>query len=173
MMCRMKISKSVLAIIAVSLISACSTDTATKSSTCSAFDTTQQSTEYSARLVRPDRLRATEMYDETGDSSESYQLQIQAVHPKTMASPIRRISLNDGTTPALRLLDDNCVCGMQIRKADVECTHITTYHADISEQTLIAVQNKGLAMTFTLENGRIVAGPMIPSEEINKVMLRP
>ncbi len=148
------------AVLAASLISACAIGPGTKSSTCSAYDSTRRSTEYSARIVAEDQ-------------GNQYELQIQAVHPITMASPIKKLSLNDGTHPQIRLLDDNCICGMQIDTVDVDCTHITTYIAVISEDTLIAVQKKGLAMTLILENGRLVAGPVIDASEIRKILRQP
>lgn len=147
------------AVLAASFVSACTSGLETKSSTCSAYDSTRRSTEYSARLV-------------ASDADNQYELQIQAVHPITMASPIQKISLNDGTHPEIRFLDDNCICGMQIDTVDVDCTHITTYSAIIPEQTLIAVKGKGLAMTFTLENGRIIAGPVVGADEIRKILQR-
>ena len=115
---------------------------------------------------------ATERYDETGDSIEFYELQIQAVHPKTMASQIEKITLNDGTAPKLRLIDDNCICGMEIAYAKVDCTHITTYVADIPRQTLIALMDEGLAMTFHLKNGRLVAGSKISAANVRGALLK-
>ncbi len=148
------------AILAASVVSACANDPGTNSSTCSAYDSTRRSTEYSARLV-------------SDEEDDQYELQIQVVHPITMASTIKKLSLNDGTHPRIRLLEDNCICGMKIETVDVDCTHITTYLAIIPEQTLLAVKEMGLTMTFLLENGRIVAGPIIGADEIRKIMRHP
>ena len=131
-----------------------------KSSTCAAFDTSRDITDYSARLVANDGAR------------ESYEIQIQAVHAKAMASPITKITLSDGTAPNLKMLDDSCICGMRINDVEVDCTHITNYAANITRETLEASKNTGLAMTFLLENGRIVAGPRFVPEEIKKALSR-
>lgn len=131
-----------------------------KSSTCTAFDTSREITDYSARIVAHDGTR------------DRFDIQIQAVHAKEMASPIRNITLSDGSTPNFKMLDDNCVCGMRINDVDVECTHITKYSADISRESLEMASDSGLAMTFLLENGRIVAGPRFSAKEIRKTLAR-
>lgn len=135
-------------------------ETYSKSSTCAAFDTSREITDYSARLVAHD------------GGSTRYEIQIQAVHAKGMASPIRKITLSDGSTPNFEMLDDNCICGMRINDVDVECTHITKYTADISRETLEMASDSGLAMTFLLDNGRIVAGPRFGAGEIRKTLAR-
>lgn len=131
-----------------------------KSSTCAAFDTSRDITDYSARIVAHDSAR------------ESYEIQVQAVHAKAMASPITKITLSDGTAPNFKMLDDNCICGMRINDVEVDCTHITNYVAKITRETLEASKNTGLAMTFVLENGHIVAGPRFGPEEIEKALSR-
>ena len=128
------------------------------SSTCSAFDTSRDITDYSARLVALE--------------GANYEIQIQAVHAKGMASPIKKITLGDGSAPTFEMLEDNCVCGMRINDVDVECTHITTYVAAITQEILEASADSGLAMTFLLENGRIIAGPLFGPEEIRKTLGR-
>jgi len=155
-----KRSVGLLLIMSALAVSACANGATSKSSVCAAYDTTRQATDYSARLVAPDGKASPDLFE----------LQIQAVHPASMASRIKKITLNDGSAPKFRLLDDNCICGMKIKDVDVECTHITTYTADIFRKTLVGLQNKGLAMTFHLENNHIVAGPLISSSEINEVL---
>ena len=85
-----------------------------KSSTCAAFDTSRDATDYSARLV--------------GQDDGGFEIQIQAVHAKEMASPIKKITLSNGSTPKFKMLEDNCICGMRINDVEVECTHITKLH---------------------------------------------
>ncbi len=133
-----------------------------KSSTCAAFDTSRDVTDYSARLA---------VYD-SGSAQENFEIQIQAVHAKGMASPIKKITLSGGATPDFKMLEDNCVCGMRINDVEVECTHITTYTAEVVRETLQASVETGLAMTFLLDNGRIVAGPRFEPEEIRKALSR-
>lgn len=135
-------------------------DVYSKSSTCEAFDTSRDVTDYSARLVAHHGARA------------SYEIQIQAMHAKRMASPIRKITLSDGSTPDFNMLKDNCICGMRINDVEVECTHITSYSVDVARETLEASVESGLAMTFLLDNGRIVAGPRFGPDEINETLMR-
>lgn len=167
-----KISAAFALSSAVILASACASNSATKSSTCSAYDTTRQSTEYSVRLIGPKHFVTTERYDEAGDSPESFELQIQAIHPKTMASQIEKITLNNGFSPKFQMIDDNCICGMEVRNVKVDCTHITTYTAEIPRKTLDALMNNGLAMTFHLKNGHLVAGPKISAASVKEVLLK-
>ena len=133
-----------------------------KSSTCEAFDTSRDVTDYSARLVA----------HEDADVASRYEIELQAVHAKGMASPIRKITFSDGTTAPFKMLEDNCICGMRINDVEVECTHITTYSVTVAPETLEASTGAGLAMTFLLDNGRIVAGPRFESEEIKKILLQ-
>lgn len=133
-------------------------EVSSKSSTCTAFDTSRDITDYSARIVSHKGAR------------ESFEIQIQAVHAKGMASPIAKISLSNGTAANFEMLDDKCICGMRINDVEVECTHITTYTVDVARETLEASAETGLAMTFHLENGRIVAGPHFGHEEIKKAL---
>ena len=137
-----------------------SDETYSKSSTCEAFDTSRDVTDYSARLVA--HIEA--------EPADRYEIQLQAVHAKGMASPIRKITLNDGAIASFTLLEDNCICGMRINDVDVECTHITIYSVSVTQETLEAAADDGLAMTFLLDNGRIVAGPRFGPEEINKTL---
>ncbi|MEO1240444.1 MAG: hypothetical protein AAFX54_00925 [Pseudomonadota bacterium] len=160
--------KSIGCLIFLAMLTACantggySSGKQSKSGQCTAFDTNRYETGYSARLVTRDDL----------GEGIVYEVQIQAVHAKSMASRIERITYTDQSIATFEFVSDSCVCGMRVKNADVECTHITNYIARVSTGTLQRSLENGLAMTFSLENGRIVAGPHIKAGEIEKVLLR-
>lgn len=128
----------------------------TRSSTCSAYDSDENVTQYSVQLAAA----------ESGD----FELEIQVFHPEIAASRIETIELSTGDAPEIEFLGEDCICGMEINGVDAGCAHIARYLAPLSRGILVAAKGAGLGMTFRLANGKVVDGPHIAASEVKRVL---
>ena len=117
---------------------------------------------------------ATEYIIELGRApDDQIVLGVQEFSPgEANPEPIIRIILSNGARLDAERLGAECICGVSFQRMDAMCAYLSIYQAVLQRDWLNALRESGLSVQFELANGRVITGPTIAGQSIEKFLAK-